>query len=103
MFVGAYLLCHSMPDAQRLLRTLAACESESECLDRYGLTPYAERIEGLRYRGNEAGSPLTRLRAAHFASSDQVAERKRKAEQFLRDVKDDPERADGVSDESVEH
>jgi hypothetical protein len=32
-----------------------------------------------------------------------VAERKRKAEQFLRDVKDDPERADEVSDESVEH
>jgi hypothetical protein len=33
---------------------------------------------------------------------DQVAERKHKAEQFLRDVKDDPERADEVSNESVE-
>jgi hypothetical protein len=34
---------------------------------------------------------------------DQVAERKRKAEEFLRNVKDDLERADEVSDESVEH
>ena len=34
---------------------------------------------------------------------DQVAERKRKAEEFLRDVKDNPERAHEVSDESVEH
>jgi len=32
----------------------------------------------------------------------QVAERKRKAEQFLRDVKGDDQRADEVSDESVE-
>ena len=32
----------------------------------------------------------------------QVEERKRKAEQFLRDVKDDADRADEVSDESVE-
>jgi hypothetical protein len=34
---------------------------------------------------------------------DQVRERKRKAEEFLRDVKDNPERAHEVSDESVEH
>ena len=33
---------------------------------------------------------------------DQVAERKRKAEEFLRDVKEDDERADEVADEPVE-
>jgi hypothetical protein len=33
---------------------------------------------------------------------DQIAERKRKAEQFLRDVKGDEERADEVADEPVE-
>ena len=33
---------------------------------------------------------------------DQVAERKRKAEQFVRDVKGNEERADEIADESVQ-
>jgi hypothetical protein len=51
-------------DAEKLLRTLAACESGSACLDKYGLR-HAERLrkEGLRYCG------IT-LRAAQSSSLD---------------------------------
>ena len=52
MFIGAYLTVRSPQDAEKLLRTLAACESGSACLDKYGLR-HAERLrkQGLRYCG----------------------------------------------------